>query len=267
VARRDDAGPAPARADATVLAVLRAADVLSHMARSPSRLVRVTDIAAAVRTSKAVVFRILTSLLDRGYVGYDPATRRYFLGPQSMLLGLAALQRHDMRSLAHGLLADLSRATAETATLSVRTGWERVYIDQVTPDRDIKMVVPLGRPFPLHAGSSSKAFLAFLPPAEQDRYFREVTDRAALTPRTLVDETALRRELAAIRQRGFAASRGERQADAASVAAPVIDRAGLPVAVISVCGPISRFGLCADKAVGLLLEAADLASRRTAYAG
>lgn len=265
--RTKDAAPASGRADASVLAVVRTADVLTYLSRSPSRLVGVTEIAGAVGTSKAVVFRILTSLLDRGYVGYDPATRRYCLGPQSLLLGLAALQRHDMRSLAHELLTEMSGATSETTTLSIRNGWERMYIDQVTPDRDIKMVVPIGRPFPLHAGSSSKAFLAFLPPAEQDRYFLEVRSRERLTPRTVVDEPALRAELAAIRERGFASSRGERQADAASVAAPVIDRGGLPAAVISVCGPIDRFDQCADKAVRLLLDSTSLLSRQLAYAG
>lgn len=262
-----DAGSAPPRAEATVLAVVRTADVLTYMARSPSRLAGVTDIATAIGTSKAVVFRILSSLLDRDYVGYDQATRRYFLGPQALLVGLAALQRHDLRSLAHGPLVDISRATSETATLSVRNGWERIYVDQVTPDRDIKMVVPIGRPFPLHAGSSSKAFLAFLPPAEQDRYFREVRARDRLTPRTLVDEQAVRQELAAIRARGFAASQGERQVDAASIAAPVIDQAGLPAAVVSVCGPIDRFGPRAGEAVSLLLEATDLLSRQLAYTG
>ena len=262
-----DAGSAAPRPESTVLAVVRTADVLTYMARSPSRLAGVTDIAAGIGTSKAVVFRILSSLLDRDYVGYDQATRRYFLGPQALLVGLAALQRHDLRSLAHGPLADISRATSETATLSVRNGWERIYVDQVTPDRDIKMVVPIGRPFPLHAGSSSKAFLAFLPPAEQDRYFREVRSRDRLTPRTLVDELPLREELAAIRARGFAASQGERQADAASIAAPVVDEAGLPAAVVSVCGPIHRFGPRAAEAVSLLLDATDLLSRQLAYTG
>jgi Transcriptional regulator len=227
----------------------------------------VTEIAAALGTSKAVVFRILSSLRARGYVDYDQHARRYFLGHQALLLGLAALQRHDLRSLAHELLIDISATTSETATLSIRNGWERIYIDQVTPDRDIKMVVPLGRPFPLHAGSSSKAFLAFLPTAEQDRFFVEIGDRVPLTAHTLVDEPALRRELRAIRERGFAASRGERQPDAASVAAPVLDRAGQPVAVISVCGPINRFAQCADAAVARLLRATELASQRLASTG
>ena len=54
-----------------------------------------------------------------------------------------------------GYLERLSRETDETATLSLRTGWERVYIDQVTPERDVKMMVQLGLRAPLHAGAST----------------------------------------------------------------------------------------------------------------
>ena len=39
-------------------------------------------------------------------------------------------------------------------------GVERIYVDQVTPSREVKMTVQVGASFPLHAGSSSKAFLA-----------------------------------------------------------------------------------------------------------
>lgn len=67
--RWDGFRPEPARSEATVLSVVRTADVLSYEPLSPSQLVGMTDIAAAVGTSKAVVFRILTSLLERGYVG------------------------------------------------------------------------------------------------------------------------------------------------------------------------------------------------------
>lgn len=253
-------------ADGAIQAVLRAADVLSYFARSPSRTLGVTEVAAGLKLSKAVVFRILTSLRERGYIGYDPTTRQYALGPQALLLGLACIEKNDVRRLSRDLLLELSTRTNETATLSVRTGWERIYIDQVTPDRDVKMVVPIGRPFPLHAGSSSKAFLAFLPAAEQDSYFREVRERPALTPHTVVDEAALRQELEQIRQRGFAMSRGERQPDAASVAAPVFGADGVPAAVLSVCGPIERFWRHAEQTGDRVREATNLLSRRLGHA-
>ena len=52
---------------------------------------------------------------------------------------------------------------------------------------------------------------------------------------------------------GYAVSFGERQSDAASVAAPVFDTDG-PVAVISVCGPIERFREPLEATAALLVD-------------
>jgi IclR family transcriptional regulator, acetate operon repressor len=158
----------------------------------------------------------------------------------------------------------LSDLTDETATLSILTGWSRVYIGQETPAREVKMTVPLGHPFPLHAGGSSKAFLAFLSEADREKYLtgRELP---SLTERTVTDQTTLRRELAAIRDRGYAVSFGERQQGAGSVAAPVFNRAGEPVAVMSVCGPAERFIQAAERVAALLLTETSALSRRLGY--
>ncbi len=238
----------------TVTAVVRTADVLSFLARTAPKAAGVTEIAKGLGLSKAVVFRILASLQDRGYVEFDAASRRYLLGPSSLALGTAYLERRDTRHSAHDALVTLSARSEETATLSLRTGWQRMYVDQILPPDDIKMVVPIGRLFPLHAGASSKAFLAFLPEAERERFFAEHKQLPALTDRTVTDARELRAELEEIRELGYASSRGERQQGAASVAAPILDSSGAPAAVISVCGPIERFEAHRERAIRLLLE-------------
>lgn len=246
-----------------MLSVLRTADVLSYLAQAPPQPVGVTEIATGLGLSKAVVFRILASLQDRGYVQSDSHSRRYLLGPKSLALGTAYLEwAGDARRAIHDALVTLSARSEETATLSLRTGWQRMYVDQVLPPGDIKMVVPIGRQFPLHAGASSKAFLAFLPPAEQDRFFAEHERLPALTDRTPVKKRALRAELEQIRADGFAASRGERQPGAASVAAPIFGADGRPAAVVSVCGPIERFEARSEDAAALLVEQTARLSRQ-----
>lgn len=212
----------------------------------------VTEIAAELSLSKAAVHRILTSLRSRGLIELDEDSRRYRLGPASLALGLTYLDRLDVRGIARPELVALSRETQETATLSMRTGSTRVYVDQVTPDREVRMSVTLGVPYPLHAGGSSKAFLAFLHEAEIDRYL--AGDLQALTGQTVVDPAALRVELARIRELGYASSYGERKPGAASVAAPVFDHHGEPVAVVSVSGPAERFRDEADRCADLLLR-------------
>jgi DNA-binding IclR family transcriptional regulator len=224
----------------------------------------VTEIADALGLSKAAVHRILASLRTRGLVEIDELTRRYFLGVGAMKLGLAYLDRIDLRRIAHPELVALSERTAETATLSVRSGWTRFYVDQVTPRREVIMSVRLGTPYPLHAGGSSKAFLAFLNDDEVDAYLAQ-PELERLTPDTVTDRNKLRREITLIRRRKYAQSYAERQAGAASVAAPVLDHRGRPQGVVSVCGPVERFRGEAEASVEALLDVTQRLSARLGH--
>jgi IclR family transcriptional regulator, acetate operon repressor len=248
----------------TIATVERAADVLVHLAAQNQPTFGVTEIAEALGMSKAAVHRILASLRTRGLIDLDEATRRYSLGVTAMNLGLAYLDRVDVRRIAHPELVALSGETDETATLSIRNGWVRFYVDQVTPRREVIMSVTLGAPYPLHAGASSKAFLAFLPDDELNAYLAQ-PELARLTSDTVTDKMKLRREIRQIHNRGYAGSFAERQSGAASVAAPVFDHTGRPAGVVSVCGPVERFrdeaGACAEA----LLHATLRLSQRMGY--
>jgi len=249
----------------TVAAVERAADVLLCFARSDSPDLGVTDIATGLGLSKAAVHRLLASLRTRNLVVLNERTRRYSLGPAVLMLGLSALDRLDVRSLATAELAAIAADTMETATLSIRVNDTRVYVDQVTPRREVIMSVTIGHPYPLHAGASSKAFLAYLPADEIEHYLAQSLPK--VTRSTVTDRRALAKELEAIVARGWARSKEERQTGAASVAAPVLDRDGRPVAVLSVCGPADRFGPEAEACAERLLESTRKLSTRLGYRG
>ncbi|WP_166140143.1 IclR family transcriptional regulator [Nocardioides ochotonae] len=246
--------PAAAGAGATIATVERAADVLLHLAADPRADHGVTEVAEAMGLSKSAVHRVLSSLRRGGLVELDEHTRRYSLGAGALRLGLSYLDRIDVRRLARPVLEDLSERTGETATLSVLLGErDRIYVDQVTPEREVIMSVSLGEPYSLHAGASSRVFLAFLPDAQRERYLAGPLTSARGA--TVVDDAGLREELARVRAQGWARSAGERQDGAASVAAPVLRHDGTPAAVISVCGPASRFAAELDHCRELLLEA------------
>jgi IclR family transcriptional regulator, acetate operon repressor len=255
----------PARSQ-TIATVERAVDVLMLFAvtrTSRAATLGVTEIANELGLSKAAVHRILSSLKGRGLLDLNEESRRYSLGPAVLNLGLAYLDRLDIRELAQPELERLCETTNETATLSTRSGDTRVYVSQVLPDREVKMTVPLGRPFPLHTGGSSKAFLAWLGESELDAYLREPLQ--SLTVATVVDVAQLRIELMTIRSRGYAVSFGERQAGAASVAAPVFDHLGAVTAVVSVAGPEDRLRESIDSAAIELLAATERLSVRLGH--
>ncbi len=247
----------------TIASVKRAADVLLHFAGAERADLGVTDIANDLGLSKAAVHRLLTSLRSRGLLVVDEHSRRYSLGPNALMLGLSALNRLDVRRLAAAELPAISADTDETATLSVRSGHGRIYVDQVTPSREVIMSVSIGVLYPLHAGASSKAFLAFLPAAETSQYLSEPL--VGLTSSTLTSRKALERDLKLIASRGWAQSAGERQSGAASVAAPVLNHLAEPVGVVSICGPADRFVPHAERHANRLLQTTTSLSAKLGY--
>jgi DNA-binding IclR family transcriptional regulator len=246
-----------------IATVERAADVLLLFSQCGEPDLGITEIAKNLGLSKAAVHRILASLRSRGFIDLIEESRRYTLGTSSLALGLTCLAQLDIRSLAAPELALLSKAANETATLSIRSGFERLYVDQVTPNREIVMMVAMGITHPLHAGSSSKAFLAWLPPSEIVQFLRRKLK--PITPQTIIDPQKIMNEIRLIRNRGYSQSVGERQSGSASVAAPIFDRSGAPIAVISVCGPSDRFKSELPQCVPLLLESAARLSKRMGY--
>lgn len=215
----------------------RVIDVLLLFNDGPSAL-GVTQIARELGLSKAVVHRILRTLADKGMLVSDPGSRGYRLGPAASTLGTRALQDSDLRAAAIDRIHELRDATGETATLTAMVPQGRIYLDQVESGHEIKMTVELGRRFPLHAGSSGKCMLASLPADRREQVLN--LGLPGLTERTTTDPAELRAELDNIRQRGYATSDGERQRDAASVAAPVLGSSGSVLGAVSVCGPRYR---------------------------
>lgn len=243
----------------------RAADILLLFVDGDETL-GVSKIARDLDLSKAVVHRVLTSFVDRGLLVSGSADRGYSLGPAAAALGARALRTSPLREVARPVLEEIARLTDETATLSALVGGGRVYLDQIESPRDIKMVVELGRRFPLHSGSSGRCILAFLPQEQiEDALTHELS---ALTSQTITDPAVLGDVLEQIRREGYSQSRGERQEDAASMAAPIFDLDGRVVGSLSVCGPAHRITETFRQThTDLIVAASDRVSRALGWRG
>mgnify|MGYP001180855211 CR=1 FL=1 len=243
----------------------RVADVLLLFTDGPDSW-GVSAIARQLGLSKAVVHRILQTLVDRRLLVADPSTRGYQLGPATAALGARALRESRLRDAAMPVLRTLQQVTGETTTVSALVPGGRVYLDQVESDREVKMTVEVGRRFPLYVGSSSTCILAFLPRDQQEAVLTGPLQ--SLTPRTVTDRDALESRLEEIRRVGYAHSDGERQVGAGAVAAPVFGFDGSPVGAISVCGPLARFDQeSRDRIVPHLLDASREITRALGWHG
>jgi DNA-binding IclR family transcriptional regulator len=165
-------------------------------------------------------------------------TNRYRLG--YVVLRLAASVGHEpLVQRAHALLRRLAEDTGETVNLAVAHRLELVYVDQVR-SAQVMTANWLGHATPLHATSTGKAFLAALPNRELEAALVQKLERYTAT--TITEPAALRAELATVRRRGYAESRGELEPALWGVSAAARDARGRPVAVVSVWGTEARVG-------------------------
>lgn len=253
----DEAGPRSGLA--------RAMAVIELLAERAPETLGVSTVARELDYPKAVAHRILKELVTSGFLGFDDRTKLYGLGPGALKVGLAALRSLDVTRVTRPYLEQLVAQTQETATLSARQGWSRVYVDQVLSPQEIRMAVPLGTHHALHAGSSSKAILAALPEDQVEEYLASAS-LDPVTAATIVDVEALKAELTRVRRLGYAISTGERQPGAGSVAAAVRSASGDVWGSISVCGPLARFTPEAFTSHGeLLVEVAAAISLEIGY--
>jgi len=218
------------------------------------------EIARRTGMTPSTVSRQLGTLAASGLVERVAANGRYRLGLRIVHLANALLARLDVREVARPHLAALVEATGETATLSVPGDEDAITVDFVPGSHYVQPVSKLGRPSVGHATSAGKVMLAFSGRELPDEPLR------AYTPRTITDRQALAREIAQVRDRGWARAVGEREPDLTALAAPIRSSRGELEAVVALQGPSSRFDDAAvDAAIPLLVERADAISRELGW--
>lgn len=209
----------------------------------------VTQIADKVNLYKSTVHRILAALEAKGFVRQDAVTGRYHLGLKALELASVYLTSGDIPTIAFGEMQLLRDRAQETVSLYVRDGLERVRVQRAEGPLTVRRVVGLGERLPLYLGASGKALLAWAPSPERGGLLDQI-----LPPG--FDRPGLEAALQASIQQGWAVSLEEREGGVASVAAPVLDRAGRCAAALAISGPVSRFGPEASASLGQLVAVA-----------
>lgn len=198
-----------------------------------------TDLARSLDLPIPTVHRLLAALARLGYVSRDAQTRKFRLGGAALQLGEHARAVTDLRAVAMMPLRRLSQETGETALLTAVSP-ERdcsVCLERVETSQPLRLSVQPGRQLPLHAGSSEKALLAFMPDKEVERLMAGPLEQ--LCTATITDPRSLRRDLQAIRERGWASSHEETNIGVWGIAVPVISEDDV-VCAVGIAGPSTR---------------------------
>lgn len=204
--------------------------------------------------------RILNTLLEIGYVERTRAGH-YQLGVRLLQLGNRVQMHVDLRREALPVMESLRDLVGETVNLTVREGDEVVYIERVSGTRNMRVELVIGGRAPLHVTAVGKVFLTEQGP----RGIAEYAERTGLPPFTdnsLRSLDALREQVHAAANCGYARDEEETEDGVACLGVGVRDGSGRLVAGLSVSAPAERLR---DDWIGALQSAGLRLSERLGY--
>ena len=214
-----------------------------------------TELARKLGLGKSSAYRLLATLIRRGYVEKDPQNDRYHLTHRLFAVGSRAADRLGLREVAQPVMERLATETGETVNLGVLDGTRVVNLHRVESPHLLRVRLEVGGGVPAHATGLGKVLLAFLGQAEAARRLRG-RKLERVTPRTLGDRAALWVALRRIREQGFAIDDEECSLGLRCVAAPILDHRGSVAAALSISGPTSRLPLSALQTQARRVQAA-----------
>jgi DNA-binding IclR family transcriptional regulator len=220
----------------SVQSVERAAAILRLLAEEDEPI-GLGQIAAALGLAKGTAHGIVRTLEDVGFVEQLHAGGPYRVATEVFRLGWTKLDQNELRSKAMNWTDALASRTGESARVAAfHNGRAEVAHHVFRADGGTQVLVT-GSVVPLHASALGKVLLAFDPGAARSIAHQSL---AALTSRTITDKVDLQRELAAIRDLGWAGSLGEVEPAVAGIAAPIRDGGGYVVATVGIEGSVDR---------------------------
>ncbi len=228
------------RSPAPLMTLSRGLDVLSQVLAADDGA-SLSELAAAIGLHRATVLRLVRTLAERGYVSADPRGPRYFVGPE-VLRHSVKTQASALARLAESVLGDLAQSSQETVAVFVPAWPDLVCSAVAASPQLIRRHREVGDVQPMTRAAVGRAYLSMAPP----RYVQDTLEARPLiarTPHTVVDPGDFHRALEEARQLGYAVTFQETNLDMAGLAAPICTPGGaLPLGVISVSGPIFRWG-------------------------
>ena len=199
----------------------------------------ITEISSLVNLHKSTVYRLLSTLIYKGYIVQDEETSKYKITFKLFELGSKKVDKLDLLKVSRPYTKMLMESVNEVVHLIVRDETDIVYVDKVEANNTISMSSRIGKRNPMYCTATGKAILAFLPEDEILKVWNS-SKIVKLTKNTNTDFILFKKELQNIKEKGFAIDNEENEMGVKCVGAPIFNMSGGIVAAISVTGPVTR---------------------------
>ncbi|HEY2716983.1 MAG TPA: IclR family transcriptional regulator, partial [Solirubrobacterales bacterium] len=200
----DEAGvkePARQRGQAQIQSLAKGLEMLS-LFRADRPSMTVEELAREVNIPKSSAYRVVATLRDRGYLRKLPRGEGYSLGALTIRFGEVVRESSILHRVAPPIMQALAAESRETAIIAIKSGDRGIVTDKADSPEMMRWIPERGWSFPLHVGATGKVILAWLTPAERRAYLEKPLERP--TDHTIADAAKLEKELAKVREDGFA---------------------------------------------------------------
>ena len=237
--------------------------IISFLAES-EREVGISEISRGTEINKNMVFRILNTLENEGWVYCHE--QKYSL--TLSLFGLASkpISRLSLNTAATPVLYDLLNKTGESTYLGILNDDKVLYLQHLDGVKSVRVAGRVGGEYDLYCSAPGKVLLAH---AEKD-FIEEYTSRTfhKTTQNTIAEKSDILKELENIRKNGYATDKEEFGNGITCVAAPIYDYTGKVIATVG-CSAFTSNGKCEeiiDELLPNVLAAAKEISTRLGWA-
>jgi DNA-binding IclR family transcriptional regulator len=213
-----------------------------------SRPMAVEEIATALDLPGSSTYRLLRMLRDRHVVFQPPGNKTFQMGFAVLRWADAARRSLDLVGLARPSLQALAEKTQETTSLTLLHGDSAATADVIEGRGQVRVAPDRGRILPLYAGAACKAILAHL-----GEECLELSGASAARRGKALE--ALKADLEATRERGYALSAEEVYEGASAVAVPIFLGGSSVVGSLAVSAPLVRMNDLRKKQFAKLLKA------------
>jgi len=228
----------PRRPSQYIQSLDRGLTVLETVARA-RRPVALRELTPVLGIDRSSVFRLASTLRQRGFLNQLPESKEYVLGAAIWRLAGLTPWGEVLAQFAREQTAELAAQTGETTHLAVREGSQAALIHHHLTEQPLGCSVGSGHCVPLHCTSVGRALLC---DCDLEQLKALLGDRPlpAHNRSPIRSLASLAEECGRTRKRGYALDDQEYHKGVRCIAAPIRDCTGAIVASIGISAPVER---------------------------
>lgn len=239
-----------------------ALQIVFEFTRTDEEEISVTSLSRRIGLPKSKISRVLATFREAGWLDQNPRTRAYKVGLKAYAVGARFLNASTLTREALPVLRSIVDRSGFSSALCVLDGLDPLYVVGIEGPVSVDFGSRAGAYFPIHATAPGRILLAFSDSAMIDRILKEPR-MAAIPTRMPWNIHDIRRDIAQLREIGYAVSHGDRLPGIGGVAVPVFGAGQRIVASLSVAYPFAIVPAVREPYyAAILFEAARTLSRR-----